>query len=64
MVLGSALLLGVPVATQGRRELGAGGGLWLGLLPVLLATPIALPFFDPPAEHGLFTPGLRCSEGS
>ncbi len=53
MVLGSAL--------QGRRELGAGGGLWLGLLPVLLATPIALPFFKPPAEHGLFTPGLRCS---
>src|SRR5258706_263477 len=37
--------------TLGRRELGD-GGLWLGLLPVVLATPFALPWLDPPAEHG------------
>src|SRR6266571_1374492 len=51
VVLASALLFGAPVATLGRRELGD-AGLWLGLLPVLLATPFALPWLDPPAEHG------------
>jgi hypothetical protein len=51
VVLASALLLGAPVATLGRREFGD-VGLWLGLLPVLLATPFALPWLDPPAEHG------------
>jgi len=52
VVLGSTLILGVPVATLGRHAIGD-GGLWLGLVPVLLATPLGLPFFDPPAEHGL-----------
>src|SRR4030081_332465 len=51
VVLASALLIGAPVATLGRRELGD-VGLWLGLLPVLLAAPFALPWLDPPAEHG------------
>lgn len=51
VVLASGLLLGAPVATLGRRELGD-GGLWLGLLPIVLATPFALPWLDPPAEHG------------
>src|SRR5437660_11101686 len=51
VVLASALLLGAPVATLGRRELGD-VGLWLGLLPIALATPFALPWLDPPAEHG------------
>ncbi len=45
------LLLGAPVATLGRRELGD-VGLWRGLLPIVLATPFALPWLDPPAEHG------------
>jgi hypothetical protein len=51
VVLASALLLGAPVATLARRELGD-VGLWFGLLPVVLATPFALPWLDPPAEHG------------
>jgi hypothetical protein len=51
VVLASALLLGAPVATLGRRELGD-VGLWLGLLPVVLATPFDLPWLDPLAEHG------------
>jgi hypothetical protein len=52
VVLASGLLLGAPLATIGRRELGD-VGLWLGLLPIILATPFALPWLDPPAEHGL-----------
>src|SRR2546429_9916889 len=55
VVLASALLLGAPVATLGRRELGD-VGLWLGLLPIALATPFALPWLDPPAEHGRLRP--------
>ena len=51
VVLASGLLLGAPLATIGRRELGD-IGLWLGLLPIVLATPFALPWLDPPAEHG------------
>ena len=50
-MLASGLLLGAPLATLGRRELGD-VGLWLGLLPIVLATPFALPWLDPPAEHG------------
>ena len=44
-------LMGLGVATFGRNELGD-GGLWLGLLPIVLAAPFALPWLDPPAEHG------------
>ena len=51
VVLASMLLLGAPAATLGRRELGD-AGLWLGLLPPLLMLPFALPWLDPPAEHG------------
>src|SRR5713226_8333314 len=51
VVLATALLIGAPVATLARRELGD-VGLWLGLLPIVLATPIALPWLDRPAEHG------------
>jgi hypothetical protein len=51
VVLASALLFGAPVATIARRELGD-IGLWLGLLPIVLAAPFALPWLDPPAEHG------------
>lgn len=51
VVLASVLLLGAPVATLGRRELGD-VGLWFGLLPIVLAIPFALPWLDPPAEHG------------
>jgi hypothetical protein len=51
VVLATALLIGAPVATLGRRELGE-AGLWLGLLPIILAVPLALPWLDPPAEHG------------
>src|SRR5687767_6644679 len=51
VLLSAGLLLGAPVATIGRRELGD-GGLWLGLLPLVLAVPFALPWLDPPAEHG------------
>src|SRR6266851_692320 len=51
VVLATALLIGAPVATLARRELGD-VGLWLGLLPIVLATPFALPWLDPPAEHG------------
>jgi hypothetical protein len=50
-MLASALLMGAPVARLGRRELGD-AGLWLSLLPIVLATPFALPWLDPPAEHG------------
>jgi hypothetical protein len=45
---GRGLLIGAPVATRARREL-SDVGLWLGLLPMLLATPFALPWLDPPA---------------
>ncbi|HVQ42379.1 MAG TPA: hypothetical protein VMS54_09235 [Vicinamibacterales bacterium] len=51
VVLGVGLLLGAPVATFGRREVGD-IGLWLVLVPIVLAIPFALPFLDPPAEHG------------
>jgi len=51
VVLGVGLLLGAPVATVGRRELGD-VGLWLVLVPIALAIPFALPWLDPPAEHG------------
>ena len=51
VVLAVGLLIGAPLATLGRREFGD-VGLWLGLVPVLLATPFALPWLDPPAEHG------------
>src|SRR6266704_1329410 len=51
VLLATGLLLGAPVATLGRRELGD-VGLWLGLLPIVLAAPFALPWLDPPAEHG------------
>src|SRR6266581_1539878 len=51
VVLATALLIGAPVATLARREFGD-VGLWLGLLPIVLATPFALPWLDPPAEHG------------
>src|SRR5229473_2927704 len=51
VLLGAAMLLGAPVATFSRRELGD-TGLWLGLLPIAFATPFALPWLDPPAEHG------------
>jgi hypothetical protein len=52
VLLGVGLLVGAPVATLGRQALGD-GGLWLGLLPIILGTPFALPWLDPPAEHGL-----------
>jgi len=39
------------VATVGRNELGD-VGLWFGLLPIVLAMRFALPWLDPPAEHG------------
>ena len=68
-------LLGAPAATIGRGVLGD-RGLWLGLLPVVLATPFALPWLDPPAEHGLLklavflgrkvagtSPGTACRRG-
>src|SRR5919205_2861539 len=51
VLLGAGLQLGAPVATAGRNALGD-VGLWLGLLPIALATPFALPWLDPPAEHG------------
>src|SRR5262245_56699988 len=51
VVLGVGMLLGAPAATWARRELGD-VGLWFGLLPIALATPFALPWLDPPAEHG------------
>lgn len=51
VLLGAAMLLGAPAATFGRRELGD-SGLWLGLLPIALMVPFALPWLDPPAEHG------------
>jgi hypothetical protein len=51
VVLVAGLLFGAPVATVGRNELGD-VGLWLGLVPIALATPFALTWLDPPAEHG------------
>jgi len=48
--LACALLLGEPVATLGRRELGD-VGLWFGLLPIVLAIPFALPMLEPPAAR-------------
>jgi hypothetical protein len=51
VVLATGLLLGAPLAAIGRREFGE-LGLWLGLVPIVLATPFALPWLDPPAEHG------------
>ena len=51
VALGVGLLLGAPAATLGRRELGD-VGLWLVLVPLVLAIPFSLPWLDPPAEHG------------
>jgi hypothetical protein len=51
VLLATGLLLAAPAATLGRRELGD-VGLWLGLLPLLLVVPFALPWLEPPAEHG------------
>ena len=45
------LLVGAPVATVAHNHLG-NVGLWLGVVPIALATAFALPFLDPPAEHG------------
>jgi hypothetical protein len=56
VLLGAAMLLGAPLATLAHRELGD-AGLWLGLLPIALAAPFALPWLDPPAEHG----AVRCN---
>jgi hypothetical protein len=56
VLLGAGMLLGVPAATVGRQAFGD-GGLWLLLLPIVLALPLALPWLDPPAEHGL----LKCA---
>jgi hypothetical protein len=52
VVLVSGLLLGAPVAAIAYEAFGD-VGLWLGLLPIALATPFALPMLDPPAEHGV-----------
>lgn len=51
VVLGVGMLLGTPAATVGRELLGD-VGLWFGLLPIVLAVPFAMPWLDPPAEHG------------
>jgi biotin carboxyl carrier protein len=51
VVLGDRVRAGAPLAVVARRHLGD-GGFWLGLLPLLLVVPFALPFLDPPAEHG------------
>src|SRR5216683_263589 len=51
VVLVSGLLLGAPVAAIAYEALGD-VGLLLGLLPIVLAAPFAVPWLDPPAEHG------------
>src|SRR5712692_2669052 len=51
VVLTTGLLVGAPIAMLARREFGD-VGLWLALVPIALATPFALPWLDPPAEHG------------
>lgn len=52
VLLAVGLVGGLPAATLGSIWLGT-TGVWLGLLPVLLALPLAFPWIDPPAEHGL-----------
>jgi hypothetical protein len=51
VVLGAGMLLGVPAATAGHQVLGD-VGYWLFVVPLVLAIPFALPWFEPPAEHG------------
>jgi hypothetical protein len=52
VLLGVGLLLSAPLATAARARLGD-TGLWLGVAPFLLAAPFAVPWLNPPAEHGL-----------
>ena len=49
--LAVGMLLCAPFGTLGRREFGD-AGLWIALVPLVLAIPFALPWLDPPAEHG------------
>src|SRR5437879_8623350 len=51
VLLGVELLLGVPLATVAHHALGE-SGWWFAALPALLAAPFALPWLDPPTEHG------------
>src|SRR5215470_948404 len=51
VVLVAGLLLGVPTATFAADAIGE-GGYWFVLVPIALAIPFALPWLDPPAEHG------------
>jgi hypothetical protein len=45
------LLFAAPAAILGSNLFGH-VGVWLGLVPLLIFAPIALPWFNPPAEHG------------
>jgi hypothetical protein len=60
VVLAVGMLAGAPLAVVARNHLGD-GGLWLELLPIALGTPFALPWLDPPAEHGLIQACGACT---
>jgi hypothetical protein len=51
VVLAVGLFVAAPLLAATRSQFGD-GGVWWALLPFLLATPFALPWLDPPAEHG------------
>ncbi|MBV9172813.1 MAG: hypothetical protein JOZ81_22315 [Chloroflexi bacterium] len=52
VLLAAGLLLGVPTGTVSRHLLNAEIGYCFALLPVVLSIPFAVPWLDPPAEHG------------
>jgi hypothetical protein len=52
VVLLVGLLVAAPFATV-VRQLWGDVALWLALLPLMLASPLAMPWLRPPAEHGL-----------
>lgn len=54
VLLVTGLLLGLPLAMTAADAFGDIGYLAL-LAPLVLAAPFALPWLDPPAEHGLKT---------
>jgi len=54
VVLLSGLMIGAPLAVLMRNVLDDAVGYWFMLLPVIIFSPFALWFLNPPAEYGLW----------
>ena len=51
VALAVGLFACVPIAALARHQLGDVGA-WLAIVPLVLAMPFAMPWLNPPAEHG------------